>query len=287
MYRYDRKVLKCRNASRSAGRRCWNRVQVNTGFATRVLLGRLFKQLCDQDGFVSAMQSAAHTEFTRSRALKRKRELPDADRIEDLQRQSANLTEAIAEGGQIVQLVDRLNQVTEEIQQLRTRSAVQQQSAEDAVIAVAKRIDKEPLQVLRETAAASFEFADLMRTACPVFDIVPVQALDTPQIRPMARLSLELISDSGTTHRIEVEERLFEPPLHIRHREQCFRLKQGFPRESLKKIAGRSGLNHMTVKRAIDYSRRMSEAETKCPYRVLTSQPVAASRWKNRTESST
>ena len=284
LYRYDRKVLKCRNANRSAGHTCWNRVQVNSEIATHILLTGLFQQLCDQDGFLEALQSAAHTEFARSRELKHRRELPDTDRLEDLQRQSANLTEAIVAGGQIAQLVDRLTQVTAGIQEIQSRSETQQQSTRGVSNAIAARIDAEPLQVLLDTAAESFELADLIRAVCPVFDIVPVQALDTPQIRPMARLRCELISNTGTVDQIDLEKWLFEPPLHIRHLDECLRLKAEHPRDSLKTIASRAGLNHMTVKRAFDYARRMDQAGVTTPFQILTSKPANASRWKNRVD---
>ena len=117
-----------------------------------------------------------------------------------------------------------------------------------------------------------------------MFDIVPVQALDTPQIRPMARLRCELISNTGTVDQIDLEKWLFEPPLHIRHLDECLRLKAEHPRDSLKTIASRAGLNHMTIKRAFDYARRMDQAGVTTPFQILTSKPANASRWKNRVD---
>ena len=52
---------------------------------------------------------------------------------------------------------------------------------------------------------------------------------------------------------------LFELPVHIAHLPACLATKAAHPEWSLKKIASNLGINHMTVKRAFDYARRMQQ----------------------------
>jgi hypothetical protein len=73
---------------------------------------------------------------------------------------------------------------------------------------------------------------------------------------------------------------LFEPPVHIRWLDVCVMLKQENSTLSLKQIAARLGIGHMTVKRALGYARLMKTVEVTDPYRELQERPATASRWR-------
>jgi hypothetical protein len=73
---------------------------------------------------------------------------------------------------------------------------------------------------------------------------------------------------------------LFESPVHIQHLRACVATKVANPRLSLKRIAVAVGTSYMTVKRAMDYSRRMEREGLTDPYRELSERPEQASRWR-------
>lgn len=75
---------------------------------------------------------------------------------------------------------------------------------------------------------------------------------------------------------------LFEPPQHIRHMAECLAMKRSEPRLTLREIARRMGINYMTVKRSLDYARRMLREQLSEPYREVLTEPRQASRWRRR-----
>jgi hypothetical protein len=134
-------------------------------------------------------------------------------------------------------------------------------------------------------AERSCEFADLLRRLLPVFVVVPVQALDTPQVRPRARVTLSLrawAAEGEAAPEASAELDLFEPPAHVRHLPACLAAKRARPNASLNDLEVELGVNRMTVKRALDYARPPPSAGLTEPYRVLSERPTAASRWRKR-----
>jgi hypothetical protein len=213
----------------------------------------------------------------------------DWDRdISALERQSANLATAIAEGGQLQALLEKLQGVEDALQQARSAQlAEQQRSAESGGLPTKEQIDEMLPELLLRLVGSSFEFADLMRRIFPQFVIQPVQALDTPLVRPRAKLTFRPGSLVGNrpANGAEIADTqvtidLFEWPVHIRHMSSCLAAKAESPHLSLKKIATQLGINYMTVKRSLDYARRMQAAGLTDPYRELFERPEIASRWR-------
>lgn len=74
-----------------------------------------------------------------------------------------------------------------------------------------------------------------MREILPVFEIVPLQAIDSGLVRPRAKivLSLNWLVDESEPREvvpeIYAELDLFDPPKHVRHLEACCeaKLKEG------------------------------------------------------------
>ncbi|MBW3595716.1 MAG: hypothetical protein KY475_00410 [Planctomycetes bacterium] len=133
-----------------------------------------------------------------------------------------------------------------------------------------------------------------MRQLFPTFIILPVQAIDTPQIRPRGRLqsSARGLVERGETAAhtsgdcgLWLTWNLFTPPAHILHLDTCRQVQQEHPHWSLKRIAAQVGIGHMTVRRALAYGRRMEEFGLQDPYRELHEAPTQASRWKPRRKS--
>jgi flagellar biosynthesis/type III secretory pathway chaperone len=206
------------------------------------------------------------------------------DLITRLAKEKENLTRAIRIGGDLEALVSSLRAVEQELtaaiqerDQLRDETEVVGEFSSPAD--VAGRLD----EVITRLSLTSPEFADVMRRLIPSFVIQPVQALDCPQIRPRAKLTLSLRawgSDEEQDETIILD--LFEPPLHVRHLNRVVAAKWDTPKASLRVLAVRLGLNYMTVKRALGYDRLMREAGLTAPYREVRDRPRRASRWARR-----
>jgi hypothetical protein len=211
--------------------------------------------------------------------------------IASLEQQAANLAKAIAIGGQLDALLHQSKTVHDAIQLAQQRLANQLSAAVDSVPPLSKeQIESRLDQILLDLAHTSFEFADDLRRLFPKFVVCPLQALDTPLIRPEGRLLFRPSglcddSDECRMHRateIEVVLDLFEPPDHIRHLAACVAAKQSSTRLSLKKLAAGLGIGHMTVKRALAYARLMECEGLTVPYRKLLRRPAQGSRWNKR-----
>ena len=274
--------LKCQNALGKGRIRCWNRVQVRTSIARHQVLAALI-EIAEQTPELMQLLLESITAERDHLYAKNHRAVHLIDReITERQRQAGNLSAAIAQGGRMEVLLERLAAVHRELQFL------EEQRRQEA----SRPTNDEPTNFessLFSIAETSFAFADFLRDLIPQFLIQPVQALDTPQVRPQAKLTIEFPSSAGAEperckldHEFTVN--LFEPPLHIQFVDACSTAKREAPNCSLKTIAQRLDLNHMTVKRALDYGRRMERAGLSDPYRKLTQKPNEASRWKRRKE---
>jgi hypothetical protein len=209
--------------------------------------------------------------------------------VAELEKRANNLAKAIAMGGELEALVQQLREVNQQLQEAKKKQAVPAgQPSPSALFRSRQEVESRLEEALLAVAQSSFEFTELMRRVFPVFVIQPVQALDSGQVRPRARLTFRpgaiMSNEQGAeqTTDIQIEIDLFDPPKHIRHTPQCLAEKAREPKLSLKKIAARLGLNCMVVKRALDYGRRMQQAGTSDPCRVLSERPANAARWKPR-----
>lgn len=285
MYRYGQ-FLRCAHSLPAGGRSCWHHVQVEIAQVYAKILPWILDVLDQLPRFREVMVYAAWQEWQR-RQHRNDYSLETVDRrVADLEQQKRNLAKAIGLGGKMDVLVDELKGVQQalkgvlqEKQQLitDTEDTGKFRSQED----VAAALD----QALMHLAETSLDFADVLRRLLPVFTIQPVQALDCPQVRPRAQLTLSLTAWSAGTEApspVSVTLDLFDPPVHIKHLAACVQAKEANPKASLRTLAGMLGLNYMTVKRALNYARRMTEAGLANPYRELHERPQNASRWKKR-----
>jgi hypothetical protein len=128
-----------------------------------------------------------------------------------------------------------------------------------------------------------------LREILPEFVVRPVQALDTPLIRPRAQLTLHADLLAGVTPGgvAETEDPLnpitidlFDPPLHVHHLAACLQLKRDDPRRTLHEIGDELSISGMTVKRSLHYARLMERQGLMEPYRELQNRPARASRWR-------
>jgi site-specific DNA recombinase len=290
---YAGRHLKCSNVLARRGRRCWNHVQVPVQLARRHIVSWLVGYLDGVASLREAMVDIVWKELDGASSKHHRRQRDSAREIAGLERQSANLAAAIAEGGQLQTLLQKLRAVEDALQRARAAQLAQtsRSRGQDDLPSKAE-LERNLPQMLLKLVDSSFEFADVMRQIFPEFVIQPVEALDSGQVRPRARLTFRpgaIANASGADSEVAgslkdlpVTLDLFEPPLHIRHLHQCVAAKRADPRLSLKTLAGLLGLNHMTVKRAFDYARLMEQVGTVDPYREVLARPEDASRWRIR-----
>ena len=282
--------LKCSNALQRPGRGCWNHVQVPAQLTRERVVSWLVEYLDGRPALRQAIVQSVWALVEQGSDGLRRRQRDRTREIAVLERQSANLANAIAEGGQLPTLIGKLQAVEHSLQSAREcQLAERQHASESDGLPSKKQIEEDLHSTLIRLASSSFQFADLLRRVFPVFIVEPIQALDTPLVRARAKLTFRpstLVNngagDSAELAEAQVKLNLFDPPIHIRHMSACLAAKMEAPRLSLKKLAAKLGINYMTVKRALDYSRQMAAAGMSEPYRVLHERPETASRWRSR-----
>lgn len=290
MYRYDRDNLKCQNANKGGAARCWNHVQVPCELARRRIVGWLLEQLEKQPGFRDEVINSALAECNQTQQRISIRHGSCGKQIAELERQASNLAGAIAQGGRLDALLDRLQEVNRLLATARQQQADRAEEGEQHAFTrqeITTRMDV----AIWSVARTSYEFADLLRKSISALIILPVQAIDSDLVRPRARLTLAssfqdaagagiLVSSSQGALGITLD--LFERPLHLQHLVACVEARQQNPGLGLKEIGHRLGISNMTVKRALDCAGRLEGEPMRDPYQELTQCPQKASRWRRR-----
>lgn len=286
--------MKCKNALKHEPGACWNHVLVSCERAREALIDTLLAHLDRYPATRTVMLDAAWAQMQLS-SSRSNRERTDLEReLVDLRAQSARLAEAIAAGGKLESLVEKLKVLDKAAKKAEGRLRQSDEEAPDSRFPKSKEVFKvDPRAALLELARTSFEFGDLMRKVFPKFVIHPVQALDSGLVRPRAHLTLDvagilplkrLAGDGVETETVVID--LFDPPLHIKHLVAVTALKaekaQAKQKHSLEILARELKIGRMTVKRALTYQKLMTAAGLNEPYRVLSAAPAAASRWKPR-----
>jgi DNA invertase Pin-like site-specific DNA recombinase len=282
--------FKCKNALR--GGACWNHVQVPAETARRKVIAWLVEHLEQVPEAREAMVDLVWQE--RERSTRRTHRDPEdwGRQIASLERQAANLTSGIAEGGQLASLVERLASVEAALTKARASREALRAGEASCPLPTRQGIQRTLGPQLLSLAEQSLSFAEVFRRLFPALVIHPVQLLDSGLVRPRARLvflTQAIRSSVGPRPEVppdadgvEVVLDLFEPSLPIRYLKPCCQARQEHPAFSLKGLARIVGIGCMTVKRALDYARLMEQEGLTEPYRELHERPVAASRWKRR-----
>lgn len=292
MYWYDNDHLKCENSYKPGRDQCWNHVQMPCNLARKELAHWLVEYLKSRPPYWDALIDSAWDAIQQvTRELRRGSDMSDYE-IATLTKEAQNLTKAIRKGGKLDSLVKELTEIERQLKRLKLEQAGE--TADDSLDAI--NITKQELRenaepVLYLLAQKSFDFADLMRRAFPVFTIQPVRALGSRLVvarahlvfQPSAFCAVNRADANGTADEsVEVVFDVFTPPQHILHMPKCLEEKRNDPRASLRQIAARLKIGYMTVKRALAFARRMQAAGLSEPYQVLKSCPEDASRWRHR-----
>jgi hypothetical protein len=281
--------LKCQNALPGAAKPCWNHVHVPIELTRRKLVSWMIAEGDKVPGVREALVSLAWNELERSQRGSHSESRRVDHQIADLRGGAGNLAKAIAKGGELDVLVQELKAIENQIAELEVRkSDIVRKEVQVESRLTREQVDLQLNDHLLALLGTSYELGDVLRRAMTEFSIFPVQALDTPAVRPRARFTLdferlsEIASSGKRAATASTGLDLFEPPEHIRWLDVCATLRLEAPTLSLKRIAAQLGIGHMTVKRAQGYARLMKSMGVADPYRELNKRPATASRWHRR-----
>lgn len=277
--------LRCRNSTKENGRKCWNHVQVPIGLTRKIVTSFLVEQLQRNPRVWAAMIDAAWIEYKQKLTRKESREADRQKKVHSLEEQQKRLANAIAQGGELQGLLSKLAEVESALKGVAAELQVEHSDENqlpriDSREAVESRLPR-LLEVLMNT---SFGFADVMRKFFPVFMIQPVQALDSKQVWPRAKLQMQLPPghpEAPGFKPVDLQFDLFDPPLHISLMPEIVSARNREPRPTYRQIATEVGTSYMTVKRALGYAQLMNQLGVDTPYVELGEAPKQASRWRN------
>jgi site-specific DNA recombinase len=281
--------LKCQNALKHGPERCWNHVQVAAEQVRVTVIRWILSEFERFPSFLKALLDSAWQEYARTLQKSKGKERALDDEIRELEKQSAKLAKAVrmTEEQEIESLVQELTEVNDSLVVARKRKKLEQDRINDPLV-LGSRSDfvVRPEEGMLSLSRSSYEFCDLMRQMIPEFVIYPVQAIDTGLVRPRGRITMRpsgLLEAKGAgAGDLKATLDLFPYPVYVPPLQACLAEKEHNPKMTLKAIAAKLGINHMTVKRAFDLYRRMQEEGLDDPYRELQAEPVNASRWTKR-----
>ena len=145
MLYYSGTHLRCSNALQRHGPGCWNHVQMPAQLARERVVSWLVEYLDGKPALRNAIVESVWTLVEQGAGGPRRQQRDLAREITLLERQSANLATAIAEGGQLPTLIGKLRAVENTLQKAReSQQAERKQPAESDGSLSKKQIDGEP-----------------------------------------------------------------------------------------------------------------------------------------------
>lgn len=274
--------LKCRNTRPGSRCSCWNQVLVSAPLLRQNLFPQLVALLGHHPQILSDLVDAAWTEYPgTSHQAHRQLQIVE-EQIADLKQQESRLVEAIAKMPDSAALLEQLGRTESELRRLNElRSTAQLKLAEPVGIS-REDIAASLVDVLTELSTTSYVFGDLLRAMFPDLVVYPVQALDSPQVRPRVIFRIPTTATTSATPG-DLVINAFEPPDYIKHATACARFQAENPYLGTCHVIGEHlGLHKLTVSRALRYAEVMRQHQTNDPYVVLTQPPAKASRWRKQ-----
>jgi site-specific DNA recombinase len=279
-------VMKCQNARGQGPKDCWNRVQVRIDQVHEKVLPLVLQYLDRHPRAREVVTQAAWQECQRLRGRQNRSAAGLDQAITGLDRQAKQLAKAIAQGGPLDSLVAELSSIEAQLAKARAERSRLADSGDTAGAFRSIAELKEGLdRALQWLAAASRDFAEILRRLFTTFVVVPVQGLDHGQVRPRARVVLSAAAwetEGQTAPELAATIDLFDSPDYIQSLAKCVAARERAPTASLTTLAGELRMNHMQVKRALDYHAVMLAKGVSDPYQEVAVLPSNAARWGKR-----
>ena len=262
------------------------RLQISAAFATTWLLEQFNSSVEFRNTLLPVVrEQPAHLDTRRNLDRERREAEIAALRTRERNlRKSIGIAEKLT-GAQLESLVGDLSAVTLELNKKLEQKQLAALPPEPACEVREDEIANQLPELLNYLIETSFEMAEVMRGLVPRCVIVPVQAFDSGQVHPRAKLYLHAVhsvSSAGETDAFEeLRCDLFEPPVHLAQLREAVRLRSLSPRPTLKQIGSLLGTSYMTIKRALAAASKMESLRLTEPFVELTAKPTYASRWKD------
>lgn len=285
MYVYG-EFLKCQNALGKGPRECWNHVLVRVSEARDKVLPVVLEFFDRTPAIRRIIVQMAWSEYQRVRIRQNRSSSGLDEKIAILENEKKRLLKAIRLVDELESLAQALKEVDGNLSEARAQRLQLSNPKEDASRynsseEIAADLDKAIIWL----AETSRDFADILRRLIPKFVVYPVQALDTPQVHPRARITISSaawLANGEAETVMEATLDLFEPPDHIKFMFRCFEAKAANPEMSLRQLGAHLNVHYMTVKRCLAYHRLMQAKGLAYPFRELDERPANASRWNKR-----
>jgi hypothetical protein len=283
MYRYG-VLLKCQNALGKGPKTCWNRVLVRISEVHAQVVPLVLQYLERVPSVRAVLVQAAWKEYQRTRVRRNRSSTAIEDRIKVLEKEKANLVQAIRQEG-LLPLVEELARVDAELVEAKGQQTSSTDEGQCGTYRSAAEIGADLEEAAFWLARTSRDFAEILRRMIPTFVVYPVQALDSGQVHPRARITVSAAgwaTEGEEVASLQATLDLFDPPDQIKYVPVCVEARCNEPGLSLRELGARLKVNYMTVKRALAYHRLMDAEGVADPFRELTECPADASRWGKR-----
>ena len=283
--------LKCSNCGDPAKGSCWNHLQADPLVIRRKVLDVLLNCIQERPDAKTTLIQAALAECERLRGHGGREQARLEEQIKRLKSGKRALATAIRKGGEVDVLLEELHDAEANLaKKTQELKRVREQAEAELVPADANTVREQLPEIVAYLMADSYEFADLLRRAIPVFRIEPLQAVDTGRPVPRAhvtfsfaallerRPSPEYTPQPGD---FSVVLDLFEPPAHIQCLRDAVRLHREHPNWSAERIAEAIGpdVKRWSVRLALKLHEQMEELGVTEPY-VPVTDPAKVSRWR-------
>jgi len=274
-----RGVLKCRNVFPGRPRKCWNQVLVNAEQVRTKVLPLVLQEVREHPELLSRVVDAAWKEFQRTSAHGTRRIDQLESRLAEARRQQETVMDLLVQRPDSVAFLERLDRIEREVAEVTTALAAEQNVAQSAVsYQTREQLASQLDAVVLELSRTSYAFGALMRRMFPDFWLHPIQALDTPQVRPRLKLTMPPTVPEHEPRILVVDA--FDAPRQILHARAASALSIQHSKKSTTEIAAMLGIDRKAYFLAKNYARLMEERGSTDPFIELTTMPEKASRWR-------
>lgn len=278
-YWLSRGQLRCQNASSNRPRSCWNRTVIQAKHVREKLLPLILTELRKRPAHWDRFVSLVWAEFERALS-------GVSGKKECLQSEIRSLQGDVKQLGDLVlktksdEFLGRLAVAEAALKARKAELAdLESEAKRSSEYRSRHEVEGDIDNAVQRLAETSYDFDDLLRRLLPDFVLIPVQALDSGQVRPRIRLSFPAESAEEGMPPLVLELDAFDHPLQVRLAKPVAELKTAHPEWTFQRIAQELGAHKKLAWDAWRYWQLMEAAGQTVPYRVLTEPPENASRW--------
>ncbi|QDT35952.1 Recombinase [Stratiformator vulcanicus] len=280
----DGRHLRCKDSAVQYGSKCWNHVKAKNEVVVNEVIPWLTSLIRENPEFLQEAISACWVEYQREIDGLGAEAKKISKQMASLERELKNLTQAIrladTSGKSLPTLLDAVEVTQNQLSDLKTwkeeNTLVVSQRRYASIGAVSAHFDNAFLELAR----TSLDFAEVLRDLMPTFEIFPVKALDSNQVRPMGEVVASIPCGPDLSDRQEFRKRfyLFQPSKPIQLLDSIKEMRMEHPDWSRCQIMKAVGERKSTVERSIFILKVMEKEGLSVPFRRLHCKPEKASR---------